>query len=192
MEENNCTIVIDQQPRWTNTTPLKYVEKRLRCNNCGTFRRFLPIDAGLQSLPEMIIQTFYRGNRGLSKADQLLLLQKIPSAARGHRWQVPKGQNKRTNKINQYRDLMPKYLETREGATVLTMCSSCSRREIDVKPHWLKGTDIYYARAITVCSTDGCTTKANMIPVDSSMDYIRHRYLIDQMREDIKFSLNSR
>ncbi len=66
------------------------------------------------------------------------------------------------------------------------MCSSCGRREIDMKPQWLKGTDTYYARAIWVCSTAECkTTKMNMIPVDKSINYIKHRHLIDRMREDM-------
>ena len=112
--KNDCSIVIDQRPRWTKTTPPKYVEKRLRCNHCGIIRSFLPINAGLESLPDVTIQKFYRGNHGLSDGDQLLMLQTIPSAARNHRWQPPKGQKKRTNRINQYRDLMPKYLEIRK------------------------------------------------------------------------------
>lgn len=105
--KNNCTIVIDQHPRWTKTTPPKYVEKRLRCNNCGTSRRFIPVNADLESLPVMTIETSHRGNHGLSEDNQLLMLQKLPSAARNHRWQAPKGQQERTNKVNKYRDLMP-------------------------------------------------------------------------------------
>ena len=182
----DCTIVINQHPRWTETTPPKYVEKRLRCNNCGTSRRFIPVNADLESLPVMTIETFHRGNHGLSEDNQLLMLQKLPSAARNHRWQAPKGQQERTNKVNKYRDLMPIYLESREGAKVHTMCSSCGRREIDMKPQWLKGTDTYYARAIWVCSTAECmTTKMNMIPVDKSINYVKHRHLIVRMREDM-------
>ena len=91
------------------------------------------------------------------------------------------------NMINHYRDLMPKYLEIREGATVHTIYFSCSRREIDMEPQWLKGTDIYYAREMRFCSTDACNTnKGNMIPVDKSMCYIKPRYLVDRIREDIK------
>lgn len=76
--KNNCIIVIGQEPRWTKTTPLDYVERRLTRNNCGTIRRFVPVNAGLESLPDVKTQTFYRGNQGLSVGDQLLTLQKYP------------------------------------------------------------------------------------------------------------------
>jgi len=185
--KNDCTVVVDQQPRWTKTTPPKYVERLLSCNNCGKFRRFLPINAELESLSLTTITKFHRGYQGLSGGGQLLMLQKIPSAARNHRWQMPNGQKRRTNKVNQYRDLMPKYLETREGWTVCTTCSLCGRQEIDMEPQWLTGTDKYYARETRVCSTVGCNTdRRNMIPMDKSMNYIKHRYLIDRMRKDIK------
>ena len=66
-------------------SPPKYVERRLRCNNCRKFRRFLLINADLESLPDVTIQSFYRGSHGFSEGDQLLMLQQIPSAARNHR-----------------------------------------------------------------------------------------------------------
>ena len=56
-----------------------------------------------------------------------------------------------------------------------------------MKPQWLKGTDTDYAREIRVCSTVRCNLKRqNLIPVAKSLNYIKHRYLIDRMREDVK------
>lgn len=181
--KNNCTVVIDQRPRWTRTTPPKYVERRLRCKNCGKARRCLPINTSLESLPDATIQAFYRCSQGLSQCDQLLMLQRIPSAARNHRWQVPKGQ---------YRDLMPLYFESREDTTVHKMCSKCSRREIEMEPRWLKGTDICYARETRSCSTPGCKgSRCNVIPVDASIKYIKYRDLIARLREDRNLPLDS-
>jgi len=58
-----------------------------------------------------------------------------------------------------------------------------------MESQWLKGTDIYYAREIRVRSTAGCNTqKCNIIPVDKGINYIKHRYLVDRMREDINRS----
>lgn len=187
--KNSCTVVIDQRPRWTRTTPPKYVERRLRCKNCGKARRCLPINTSLESLPDATIQAFYRCSQGLSQCDQLLMLQRIPSAARNHRWQAPKGQRMRTNRVNQYRDLMPLYFESREDTTVHKMCFKCSRREIDMGPRWLKGTDVCYARDTRSCSTPGCKgSRCNMIPADGSMKYIKYRDLIDRVEGGQKFA----
>jgi len=125
----------------------------------------------------------------LSQCDQLLMLQRIPSAARNHRWQAPKGQRMRTNRVNQYRDLKPLYFESREDTTVHKMCFKCSRREIDMGPRWLKGTDVCYARNTRSCSTPGCKgSRCNMIPADGSMKYIKYRDLIDRVEGGQKFA----
>ncbi len=52
---------------------------------------------------------------------------------------------------------------------------------------WLGGTDVYKAGGLRVCAAAGWnSSKGNVMLVDRSMGYVRHLYLIDGIREDMK------
>lgn len=84
--KNNCTIVIDQSPRWTKKQRRRNMSRdayNIRSNRSGKPRLFLPFNADLESWPHVTTQTIYRYYyHGLSEGDQLLTLQKPPSLQR--------------------------------------------------------------------------------------------------------------
>lgn len=84
-----CIIVIDLKPRWINTIPPKYVERRLGCQNCGNRRRFVPIDENIPSISDSDLSELYDSVRGFSEKVQLMRLQEQRPSSRYHRWQKP-------------------------------------------------------------------------------------------------------
>ncbi len=174
-----CTIGIDVSPRWTNTIPPKYVERRWLCYNCEGRRRFIPIEK-IPSIPEEDVRELYHLNRGFDEKVQLQMLQEQRPASRYHRWQKPAA--KSASNANEpcpkkHKDvptlLDSKHLEFREGS-VPTECIRCHREaDVDYHPQWFIGTDVYLARLWTKCQSKGCLQKSrHRIPMDKGIHYM--------------------
>lgn len=106
-----CTIGIDPEPRWTNTIPAKYVERRLVCQNCGIQRRFVPIDEKIPSVSVDSLNELYDSVRGFSQEVQLEKLREQRSSSRYHRWQKPTAKTTSKKKAGMPRAVKSEHVE---------------------------------------------------------------------------------
>jgi hypothetical protein len=170
---NVARLELTQKPRWTNTIPAKYVERRLLCQNCGLQRRLVPIDA--KSHSDSGMNEFHDSVRGFSQKVQLERLQEQRSSSRHHRWQKSAAKTTSKKKAGMPRMLKLEHVESRQDkGPVQTKCTLCHEKgPLNYHPQWLVGSDVYLARRTVKCISATCIGACrHWIPMDEGIEYM--------------------
>lgn len=173
-----CTIGIDPKPRWTNTIPAKYVERRLLCQNCGIQRRLVPIDEKIPSISDTDLNELYDSVRGFSEEVRLERLQEQRPLSRYHRWQKPAAKTTSKKKAGMPRLLESEHVKSRQDkGPVQTKCTLCHEKgPVNYYPQWLVGSGVYLARRTIKCMSETCIgARRHWIPMDEGIEYITQK-----------------